>query len=78
MQFQLLGDWPCGQWLVPAGTILDGADPRWNGIALPYAMPLNVLCLDQSAYDAMVAFYGIECNHLLYSAPGIKRMEPRR
>jgi hypothetical protein len=75
MKFQLLGDWPVGQFCIPAETIIDGANPLWNNIPLPLPMPLNARCLDQEAYDAMVAWYSPQSDqflHLLHFASGIK------
>ncbi len=76
MMFQLLGPWAAGQLFVPAGTIIDGNDPMWNGNPLPLPMPLNAKALDQDAYDAMVAWYTPHLIdnflHLLHYARGIQ------
>jgi hypothetical protein len=74
MKFQLLGDWPASQFLIEAGTIIDGNAPEWRGIP----MPLNAKCLDQEAYDAMVAWHSPTNDqflHLLHHASGV---QPRR
>ena len=73
MKFLLLGDWPCagGALLVPAGTVIDGNDPKWNGTSLPTPMPLNAKALDQDAYDALCVWYQDHL-YLLQYAAGIK------
>jgi len=71
MIFQLGGDWPCGQHCVPAGTFLDGNDPRWLGISLPLPMPMNAIALDQEAADALARWYP-DHRYLLRAAEGIK------
>ena len=73
MKFQLLGDWPCqgGALFVPAGTVIDGNDPKWLGAALPKPMPMNAKALDQDAYDALCLWYQHHL-HLLQYAAGIK------
>jgi hypothetical protein len=53
MRWKLTADWPASAAVIEAGTIIDGHDPAWVGVS----MPLNVLCLDQEAADAMCDFY---------------------
>jgi hypothetical protein len=53
MRFQLLSDWPASAAVMEKGTIIDGHDPKWRGVP----MPLEVLCLDQEAANAMEAWY---------------------
>ncbi|WP_426410037.1 hypothetical protein [Bradyrhizobium ganzhouense] len=71
MKYQLTSDWPCGQWLVPTGTIIDGNNPQWNGTKLPLAMPLTCIALDVEAANALVEWHS-HSQHLLHFAPGIK------
>jgi hypothetical protein len=70
MHFRLQGDWPVGQWCVPAGTFIDGNDPKWNGIALPLPMPMNAIALDQEAADVLADWYPHHL-HRLHCADGI-------
>jgi hypothetical protein len=70
MRWQLLGDWPVGQWLVPAGTVLEGTAPTWNGIPLPMPMPLNAISLDDEAALMMLKWYGDQW-HRLHFGPGV-------
>jgi hypothetical protein len=71
MRFEMMTAWPVGQWLIPAGTVIDGNDPNWNGIPLPLPMPLSARALDQSAADALAHWYPFHF-HLLHCANGIK------
>jgi hypothetical protein len=66
MKYQIQGGgWPCGQWLIPDGTIIDGFE--WNGIKLPKGLPPNCRALDQEAADYLAATYGpLEMLHLLH------------
>jgi len=59
MRFQLGEGWPIrgGSMVVPASTILDRKEWSFNGIALPWPPPLNVICLDQEAFDEMLKAY---------------------
>jgi hypothetical protein len=75
MRFFLMEPWPVGQFLIPAGTEIDGNAPQWNGVALPLPMPMNAKALDQEAYDHLVESYSPTNDnflHLLHFAPGIK------
>jgi hypothetical protein len=76
MKFQLLGDWPAtGNLCVPAGTEIDGHDPKWCGVPLPLPMPLNAKAMDQEAYDALVDWYyptNDQVLRLLHYAPGVQ------
>jgi hypothetical protein len=49
--------WSVGQYLIPTGTILDSADWKWNGIALPWPPPVSAAVMDQEAFDEMLKFY---------------------
>jgi len=76
--FQLLEPWLVGQFAIPAGTVLDGDDPQWNGIRLPFPFPLaSVRCLTQEAYAAHVAAHSTilgdpdEFVHRLHYADGV-------
>src|SRR5262245_31775746 len=75
MRFQLMGvGWPFASYLVPPGTILDSADWTWNGIPLPgppgERVPINVLCLDQSAANQWAALYRDQ-RFRFFGAPGV-------
>jgi hypothetical protein len=60
MKFQVNGaGWAIGQWLVPAGSVLDtreGTD-HWSNIARGKIPPLASSPLDDEAHAAMVANY---------------------
>jgi hypothetical protein len=76
LRWQLTGDWPVGQFLVPAGTVLsagDGEAPTWNGIKLPLPMPLNATALDEEGALQMCAWHGQELWHRLVFAAGVDR-----
>jgi hypothetical protein len=81
MRWQLRGPWPVGQWCVPDGAIIDGANPRWNNIALPLPLPLNVISLDQSAYDQMILWYSQRMTddflHLLHYGQGVRPVQAK-
>ena len=70
MKWQLLGHWPVGQWLVPAGTIITD-DLHWGatGIKFPVPLPINARALNQSAYDQLCKWYGPDQWHLLSYDP---------
>lgn len=76
MRWQLLGDWPVSQFVIPSGTIIDlDVSKEWNGTIIPLPMPLNAKCLDQAAYEQMVAWYEPLTDdflHLLQYARGIQ------
>jgi len=38
---------------------------NWNGVPLPMPMPLNAKCLDQEAYDAMIAWHEPQSDQLV-------------
>lgn len=73
MMFELLGAWPISNpsTCVPAGTLIDGNDPNWNGTPLPIPLPMNAKALDQDAADALGRWYPHHF-HLLHTANGIK------
>jgi hypothetical protein len=51
--------WPIngGATLIPVGAILDSADWKWHGVALPFPPPINAIPQDQEAFDVMVKHY---------------------
>jgi hypothetical protein len=59
MRFGLSGPWPVqgGAMLIPAGTILDRDDWKFNGVALTWPPPMNAVAMDQDAYDALLKHY---------------------
>ena len=70
MRWQLMGDWPVRQHLVPNGTVLEGNPPIiWNGQPLPMPPPLNATALDQDAALAMAMAYHEDLWHKLHFAP---------
>jgi hypothetical protein len=80
MRWQLAGDWPVGQFCIPAGTVLSsgaGEAPIWNGIALPMPPPINAVALDEDAALQMCLWYEESATiggwHHLHFAPGIDR-----
>jgi len=74
MRWQLMGDWPVRQPLVPNGTVLEGNPPIiWNGQPLPMPPPLNATALDQDAALAMAMAYHEDLWHQLHFAPTVDR-----
>ena len=70
MKFQLMADWPVGQYLVPAGTLIDGGNnPNWNNIPLPMPMPLNAKALDQEGADHLSTTYPFRLYELHAASP---------
>ena len=68
MRWQLAGDWPVGQFSIPAGTVLSsgaGEAPIWNGVALPMPPPLNAVPLDAEAALLMLRSYDESLWHRL-------------
>jgi hypothetical protein len=62
MKFQLTQGWPVGSWLIPADTVIDGNDLKWNGsIPLPLPLPMDARPLDAEAVAALRTWYP---NHL--------------
>ena len=71
MKFQLVGHgWPIGQYLIPAGTIIDTADPgdpwrwAWQSCLPDKPPPVNALPFDQETYNLLAQVYGA------YRVPG--------
>jgi hypothetical protein len=64
------GGWPVGQWLIPAGTILDAKDWTFNSTPLPWLPPPNMMALDQEAFALMSRHY--DASRVL-SGPDVKR-----
>jgi hypothetical protein len=61
--------WPVGQFVIPAGTVIDSADWKWGGFPLPLAVPIDAICLDQEAYNISLSWYGgDQRKRLLYVA----------
>jgi hypothetical protein len=53
MKWQLTAPWPTAQAVIEPGTIIDGHDPQWLGVIMPF----TVLCIDQEAADQMLVWY---------------------
>jgi hypothetical protein len=71
-KFEMLSDWPfTGQHTIPAGTIVDLANPFYLGIPIPLCMPLSAKALDQAALDHMFALYGP--SNEIHCASGLRR-----
>jgi hypothetical protein len=71
MKFKLLSDWPVtGQHIIPANTVIDES-MQWNGIPIPWPLPLNAKALDQEALNALACWHGEELFHLLQYTPGL-------
>ena len=60
-----------GSICIPAGTVIDGNDPQWNGVKLPMPMPINSIALDEEAALAMLTWYGEDLWHRLVFGPGL-------
>ncbi len=74
MKFELMGDWPCGAMIVPAGTVLEWVPPsvpQYRGVRLPATMPMNARALDQTSANALADWHPHH-NHLLHCAKGIQ------
>jgi hypothetical protein len=51
VKFRLTTPWPAtGAFCIDAGTVLDGASPTWNGVALPVPFPADAVPLDTEAF----------------------------
>jgi hypothetical protein len=74
MRFQLLGHWPVGQWLVPAGTMITGPDFQWadTGIKLPQPLPINARALDDAAWKQLCAWYPQQIHMLSYDPTAVE------
>jgi hypothetical protein len=71
MRWELTAPWPGPRGiLIPAGTIIDGTDPQWNGEPLPFPLPMEAKALDQAAADALARWHPHHL-HLLHAAPGV-------
>jgi hypothetical protein len=59
MRYQLTGPWSCGQWEIPAGTIIDASalDGLMALIPNPNQPPWDAVALDNAAYSAMCQSY---------------------
>jgi hypothetical protein len=80
MRWQLRGDWPVGQWCIPADTIIDGHNPinPFDRTPLPMPPPFaTAVALDDEAALAMCMAHEehdtIGGWHHLHFAPGIDR-----
>jgi hypothetical protein len=68
MKFFMMQPWPKGQFIVEAGTVIDGNDPLYAGVA----MPLTAKAMDQEALDALCVWHGEEQYRWLHYAPGLR------
>ena len=75
-RWRLIGPWPVGAWLIPSGTVLDSADMRWSGMALPTLPPINARALDQEAYDILARVYSGQLGQLQYVEGVVPRTTP--
>jgi hypothetical protein len=80
------GGWPVGQYLIPAGTLIDtSATDDWSRLAasinsrgdpwdrvIGHTPPMNAVALDQAAWNAMASAYP-GYRHLLLNGPGVNR-----
>jgi hypothetical protein len=74
MKYQILsGGFPCGQYLIPAGTIIDvfGTD-QWSQLVKGLRPPLNVMPLDKYTWEWMKGLYPGETYQIL-TPPGKER-----
>ena len=68
MKLLLTSAWPVGQYLIPAGTLIEGDAPQWNGIPLRRPWPITAIALDQEGYAAIAAD-NPDQHHLLCRRP---------
>ena len=69
MRYQIKGQWPVGQTLLAAGTLVDTAEPEFHWLANTPPPP-DALALDEEAYRFMSEKYP---NAMISSGPGIDR-----
>jgi hypothetical protein len=78
MKFQLMGAWPVGDKLIPAGSIVDTTTVEWawlldRALADGKVPPVNAQAWDQTTYNKMVAYYGA---HRVHFASGVTPTQP--
>jgi hypothetical protein len=67
MKFELHGNWPItGGILVPAGTVLSGPAPTYNGSPVPLPLPLDAWVMDDEAAGQMRVWYGHEWHRVQF------------
>jgi hypothetical protein len=74
MKYQILsGGFPCGQHLIPAGTIIDTtATDQWSMLAKGLPPPLTAMPLDWGTWQTMKELYpGL--THLIVTPAGAER-----
>jgi hypothetical protein len=70
MRYQLRGDFPVGQYLIPAGTIIDlnGTD-QWSMLVKGLRPPLNGMPLDRFTWQWFQRLYPGE-KHQIFTPAG--------
>jgi hypothetical protein len=74
MRYQILsGGFPCGQHLIPAGTVIDTTlDDQWSTLVKHLRPPLTVMALDKVTWLWLKALYPEEAHQIL-TPPGKER-----
>jgi hypothetical protein len=62
------GGWPVGQYLIPAGTIIIGKPAKYNGVDLPFPMPIDAMPLDEEAALLSLSWYPELWHQLTFGA----------
>jgi hypothetical protein len=58
MRFQVVRNWPVGQYVIPGGTIIDRAsNDRWSQIGAQHIPPPDAIPLDTGATNLLAAVY---------------------
>jgi hypothetical protein len=74
MKYQILsGGWPCGQHLIPAGTIIDTtSNDQWSTLVKHLRPPLNAMPLTKATWLWMKKLHPGE-THQILTPPGKER-----
>ena len=70
MRYQILsGGWPVGQYLIPAGTVINTAsDDQWSNLAKGRPPPLNSMPLDWETWQKMKKLHPGETHQIITPA----------
>jgi hypothetical protein len=73
MLYQLRGDFPVGQYLIPVGTVINSASTdQWSVLARGHAPPLNCMPLDWGTWQELKRLYP-DLIHQIVTPPGKER-----